>query len=324
MRTKNFVSVHKYLLVLVACITFSLSCCKTANSTSSQITREEQKCSVDKVRSGIYMAKYGSHYSGRYKQESFDLWSNVPEEYLQWVFDKHNVSVSDSGSAYGWGVTQLSFSGANFEQRIPVYIQGAYLTFRHEFGHASFGAIQEMHETFFSELKVISDLIIQKYQSKSSQYLNSYGGQAQNRLDEVLAELFDTWYCSQQAREHLKEGMPEVYDFAVKYLLPPLDGKDVSSNSVKLFVKNEGSTNTIFLVDNQGTSGLSYCIGTKDYCSNASNSLSLNKINISSKVSGYRIDNLNLTHITGDNALYIYGKTGSNTALLRTVQFSKK
>ena len=253
-----------------------------------------------------------------------------PAEYFEWVFNKHNVSVSITGNQrMQGGVTYLQLNG---NQRIPESVSSEVWCLPHEFGHASFGAIQEMHSDFFSELRIISDIIAQKYSAISSEYLNTYGTTSQNRLDETLAELFDTWYCSEEARNLLKQGMPEVYEFAAKYLLPPLDGNDVpegggtssSSSSIKLFVKNNGSTNTIFIADNKGYFNLSYCIGSSETCNISSNRTSLNKINISSKVSGYKIDNVNLNFITSSSPLHIYGSDGTGMTLVRKVQFSKK
>ena len=326
----------KVRLLIIVGFTLLLSSCLVmeVKSSTSQITREKQKCSVDQSRASKYKSQYASYFSGSYVDQAFNSLSNVPEQYLEWVFRTHSVRVSITGNGtYNGGVTQLDIN-QNTKQRIPYSIQSEIWSLPHEFGHASFGRVQEMHSGFYSELKVISDLIWTKYQNASSQYLNQYNPNGTNtlgfqtnpdvRLDETLAELFDTWYCSETARNLLKQNMPEVYDFAWKYLLPPLDGSDSQggNGSIKLFVKNEGSLSRVFIAGSQ--SELSYCVGSKDYCQDSSNRTTLSKIKISSKLEGFKIENINLSSITSNNPLNIYSGKDSDDTLLRSVRFSRK
>ena len=362
MRTRNYQFIRVYLIVFMILTSFLFSCNQLSKSTPSQITREEQKCTVNKANSAKYQQTYGSFFTGNSIGQAFDALSNVPEEYFKWVFAKHKMPVRicgldgdlQSNGCYDQyatqgvaGLTWNDHTGPKGIQRIPQKLMSTVWALPHEFGHASFGAAQEWNEGFWEDLQKISLIIWNKYQNISSQYLNSYSPNGNNyfgqsdgdaRLDETIAELFDTWYCSETAKKVLKQGMPEVYDFAQKYFLPPVDSTDTiqdpgtkpetdsktDPNSVKVFIKDEGSVSTIYIVDQKGMSGLSYCIGTSEYCSSVSNRMSLNKVNVSSKVNGYRIENLNLMRIAGDNILHIYGKNGADIKLLRKLQFKQK
>lgn len=335
------------LVCICAFMMFGIYSCSDINlSDMSQITREQQKCNVNKQISQKYQQTYGSYFKGNSIPQAFDALSNVPEEYFKWVFGKHRMPVQicgldgtlasqgcnpgERGAEKAAGLTWLSRPNYGSEQRIPERLMSTVWALPHEFGHASFGAAQEWNQSFFTDLKPISNLIWQKYQAVSSQYLNMYSPYntqtSSARLDETIAELFDTWYCSETARSVLKSGMPEVYEFAHKYFLPPLDSKEagenggISGNSgVKIFVQSQGeSFANIFLVaDSKLTS---FCIGSKTLCEQGSTKKKLDSLRISSSLDGYRISSINPASITESNPLHIYSDSG----LVRSLYFSRR
>ncbi len=214
-----------------------------------QLVQKSFVCDVNEDRIPMIVAEYGGNLKGGssgHKVSAKNALANLPSEYLNYVFKRHNVVVTlknVGGSTRGM-TSSSNGGGAWHPNSIWVgQMTGNFDPLAHEIGHAMQHYLKYTFPDFKSDLSAMYGLM------KSNGESNHMRGYAKSSATEYWAEIFDSFYCSQASRDNMKEKMPKTLEFAQKYLIDPSDlegntGDDsILGAELKLDTDHDGVSN---------------------------------------------------------------------------------
>lgn len=219
---------YRGCLTTALALSFGVIGCGADSSRDSSATQQitapgNVQCLNFQDRKAEIERRYGARVTGYdgYRHAAFMTMTRLPEEYMDFVFVTARAQMSVSGPGNG-GLTSWTYDR---EGRVPTTIStgtccgsGFHDVVNHEMGHAAYGKVMRLEPGFEQALTAQYNYAV--YQGNERRNMQSY---AQNNREEYFAELFDEYYCSPEARQRMKERLPTTFEFAERYLLPPVE-----------------------------------------------------------------------------------------------------
>jgi len=207
-------------------------------SNFAQLTNKTFQCDVlESRRPKSKLATIWSFFGGKneHKEDVYDILSRLPTEYRYWVFD-HNflkINIREQGGSIR-GVTTLSGTSRLMRPKamwVTPRMRNGFHPLMHEIGHAVEDYVANTHTEFDSELTALYNWVVPNIEGRQ---MRQY---AKTNRTELFAEIFDSYYCSKEAREHMREKMPRTWYFAKRFLIDP-KLPESSSNTSELGREN--------------------------------------------------------------------------------------
>lgn len=201
------------------------------------------KCVVDDTRAATLRSKYQSFVRGNdeaWQQRAFQTLALVPDEYLKVIFEDYKAPISLWNS--GGGLTTQTVRGGQppdrpfRSEKISISRgQPHYFGLLHEIGHAIQPELDRTHKSFFNSFRYWYQQAA-RVSTPESQHMWSYPKTA---TSEYWAEVFDSYYCSPESRDHMRATFPRSYQFAKRYLIDPTNVQAPSTTTSAYQIEND-------------------------------------------------------------------------------------
>jgi hypothetical protein len=222
MNAKSIIGATALLTGLMACGSIlNKSPLDEHASGTKQLVNDDFVCEAKSERSLDIMARYNDQLIGgssAHRQTAISALTTLPDEYLRYVLDAHNLKIelrNASGSTRGMTTSTNSGSGWYPSEMWVAPKTGNFDPLPHEMGHATEHYLTKSFPNFQSDL---AKAYSAARSGKESQLMRGYALSTQK---EYFAEAFDSYYCSQASRKMMREKMPKTWSFARKYLIDP-------------------------------------------------------------------------------------------------------
>jgi hypothetical protein len=177
-----------------------------ASSDLTQIIPNYLTCDVDQERTEQVKSKYGRFFRGNGILAGYRATANIPDVLLSYVFQKRSTSIFLKGLGRGG----FASSGGG-----RISIDSGVGSLAHELGHAvHFSYFRDKIPNFDNELR-------QAYSNSVRNERSGMRGYSTQNYSEFLADLFDSYYCSEQSRNNVKTRFPRAFAFAEKFFPTP-------------------------------------------------------------------------------------------------------
>jgi hypothetical protein len=184
-----------------------------------QLIQNDFVCDVNEDRIPTIKKKYRFNLLGgtpAHRKTAFASLANLPTEYLNYVFKRHKlpITLKNVGGSTRGATTSSNSGNGWYPTRMWIgQVTGKFNPLPHEMGHAM------EHYNKYSFPNFQKDLTVMYKWAMNNSESSVMRGYAKSNQTEFWAEVFDSYYCSQESRDYMKEHMPRTLVFAQRYLI---------------------------------------------------------------------------------------------------------
>ena len=214
-------------------------------SSLSQISPEHYQCIKQDDSTAKYVfreapSNFFANWSEAGQLEVMKLMGNLPDEYIEHLYKANaNAGFQVLQENLGSGIAGLTMLGyySQWAKVAPGQVDWAL---NHELGHALHYYIDEVDGG-----NTVDGKVNNAYQNERSS--SNTGSYAKTGLYEWFAEGFQSFYCSPEAQDFMKQNVPQTYEIFQKALVPARwDSNAAPSDLFKILAYKEATSTTTY------------------------------------------------------------------------------